>query len=202
MNLQGHRPAKTSDARGFQKDMVALMPQLRAFARVLCHHRELGEDLAQETLVKAWKARSHFEAGTNLKAWLFTILRNEFHSHARRAWRQTHWDEIKGDRIAGAADPQMWSLDLSDTAHALRELPDHQREAVVLVCAGGFSYEDAAQICGAPVGTLKSRVARGRAALIETLDGDRKITRSPSVTQSGGSDDILAQLAALAPACA
>jgi RNA polymerase sigma-70 factor (ECF subfamily) len=192
---------RSSDASvRFQKDLVAYVPHLRAFARGLCHSRELSEDLAQETLTKAWRARDRFEPGTNLKAWLFTILRNEFHSHGRRAWRQTHWDEIKGGRIATPPDSQLWSAAAADTANALRLLPEHQREALILVGAGGFSYQEASAICGTAVGTIKSRVARGRLGLMEILDGREKVTRTRAVHDHGGSADILAQLAAIMPA--
>src|ERR1700743_75941 len=156
MTMQHGKPASRGMARDFQRDMVALIPHLRAFARSLCHQQDLGEELAQETLAKAWRARERFEPGTNLKAWLFTILRNEYHSHGRRAWRQAHWDEDKAGRIAAPADLQLLSLELSDTANAMRDLPDSQREALVLVAAGGFSYEEAGKICGVPVGTVKS----------------------------------------------
>jgi RNA polymerase sigma-70 factor (ECF subfamily) len=197
---------QTRDAPGvpvpteFQRDLVALIPFLRAFARTLCHHRDLAEDLAQNALAKAWRSRNQFLAGSNLKAWVFTILRNEFYSYKRRAWRETHWDESMGERIAAAPNPQLWSLELADTAHALRDLPDSQREALILIAAGGFSYEDAAKICRTPVGTVKSRVARGRAALVQKLDDHQPHPRCQSVKQHGGSHDIQAQLSALMPA--
>src|SRR6185437_13107847 len=184
---------------GFQRELVALIPFLRAFSRTLCHHRDLAEDLAQTALAKAWQHRERFEPGTNLKAWLFTILRNEFYSDRRRAWRETHWDEIKGERIAAPADSQLWSLELSDTARALRNLPDLQREALILIAAGGFSYVDAAKICQAPIGTMKSRMARGRAALAQNLDSPHGQPRR-AAGENSGSDDILAQLRALTPA--
>jgi RNA polymerase sigma-70 factor (ECF subfamily) len=184
----------------FQRDLVALIPFLRAFSRSLCGNRDLGEDIAQEALSKAWRSRDRFEPGTNLKAWLFTILRNEFFSQRRRAWRETNWDEAKAARIPAPRDAQLWSLELSDATHALHELPDYQREALVLVAAGGVSYTDAARICGVPVGTVKSRVARGRIALMDKLGGSKKITRTPAVRQAGAIHDILAQLTALTSA--
>jgi len=187
-------------SKDFQQDLVALIPNLRAFSRTLCRHRDLAEDLAQDALAKAWRCRGQFEPGTNLKAWLFTILRNQYYSYKRRAWRETHWDEIKGDRIAAPPDAQLWSLELSDTAHALRTLPDAQREALILIGAAGFSYGEAAKICATPVGTVKSRVARGREALIQSLDDPHNRRRCRSVEQNGASNDILAQLSALAPA--
>jgi RNA polymerase sigma-70 factor (ECF subfamily) len=186
-------------SREFQKDLIALIPFLRAFARSMCLQRDRGDDLAQDTLAKAWKARASFQAGSNLKAWLFTILRNEYYSQQRRRWRQTQWDQVKGENIAAPPDSQYWSMALGDAAQALRELPDTQREALVLVAAGGHSYEEAAIICNAPVGTIKSRVARGRAALLQLVDGDlqrpRRNARATLVP-----DDILAQLSAFTPA--
>ena len=182
----------------FQSDLLALMPHLRAFARRLCHNRELAEDLVQETLIKAWTAQARFEPGTNMKAWLFTILRHELYSHGRRAWRQVHWDTDKGERIPGPADQQLWAAELSDAAHVLHNLPDHQRDAVILVSAGGFSYDEAADICDVPIGTMKSRVARGRNALVETLAGNVPFQRH--VLNGSPTQDILAQLSALTPA--
>ena len=178
----------------FERDLVALIPHLRAFSRMLCGKRAIAEDMAQEALAKAWRARANFEPGTNLKAWLFTILRNEFYSHARRAWRETHWDSDLGESIAGPPGEQEWTMELSDTARALSELPDSQRKALILIAAGGFSYEDAAEISGIPAGTVKSRVARARVALSKILDGDRPLPRCSSERVMGASQDILAQL--------
>jgi len=183
-----------------QDGLVALIPHLRAFSRILCRDPALAEDMAQDALAKAWRSRSQFQPDSNLKAWLFTILRHQFYSHRRRAWRDTQWDETKGERIAVPPNSQHWALELSDTAHALHELPDIQREALILIAAGGFSYEEAAKICDAPVGTMKSRMARGRAALMQSLDGDTKHPRDLSVRRNGGTNDILAQLKALTPA--
>ena len=183
----------------FQSDLIALIPQLRAFSRLLCGRRAIAEDMAQEALAKAWRAHDRFEPGTNLKAWLFTILRNEYYSHARRAWRQIHWDEDLGERIAAPPLEQEWAMELSDTARALGGLQEGQREALILVAAGGFSYEDAAKVCAAPVGTIKSRVGRARVALRGILDGDKPIPpRSLSRTMDS-TGLILAQLTALAP---
>jgi RNA polymerase sigma-70 factor (ECF subfamily) len=179
--------------------MIALIPYLRAFAGALCRSRDLADDLAQETLVKAWRAKDRFEPGTNLKAWLFTILRNELYSRRRRDWRQSHWDEGAAERIAAPPDAQVWTLELCDTAQALHNLPTDQREALVLVGAAGFSYQEAADICGTPLGTIKSRVARARIALLDIVDGNKPLTRLASVRQTGGFDDILAQMATIMP---
>jgi RNA polymerase sigma-70 factor (ECF subfamily) len=143
----------------------------------LASTRELGEDLAQGALAKAWHCRRSFQPGTNLKAWLFTILRNDFYSHQRIAWRQLPWDPEWLDSGVIASDDQHWSAELSDTVRCMNDLPDGQREALVLVGLGGFSYEDAAALLNAPVGTLKSRVARGRHALKQRLENNP--SRSP-----------------------
>src|SRR5216684_406618 len=159
----------------FKAELLGLIPFLRAFARSLSGNQESADDLAQETLVKAWQSRATFIPGTNLKAWLFTILRNQFYSDRRRAWRQAPWDQEAAERIPGGGSDQSWAAELSDTARALRCLSDEQREALILVGAGGFSYEDAARICACAVGTVKSRVARARKALIAILEGEDKL---------------------------
>ena len=183
----------------FQCELIALIPQLGRFSRGICGRGAIAEDMAQEALAKAWRSRASFEPGTNLKAWLFTILRNEFCSHARRGWRETHWNSEKGENIAAPANEQEWAINLSDATRALGGLPEGQREALILVGAGGFSYEDAAEICGAAMGTVKSRVARARIALSKILDGDKPLPRYSSARMASASDDILAQLSALTP---
>jgi RNA polymerase sigma-70 factor, ECF subfamily len=198
MKLQQRKNPRQKPDDQFRQNILALIPHLRAFARNLCRGADMAEDLAQETLVKAWRSQHGFEPGTNLKAWLFTILRNEFYSQRRRNWRQTHWDEVKAGRIATPPDPQFWALQLSDTERGLRDLPDGQREALILIAAAGFSYEEAAEICGTAIGTMKSRVARGRLALADILDG--KTNFAERDRRMVPSDTILAQLSALTPA--
>jgi RNA polymerase sigma-70 factor (ECF subfamily) len=189
----------TRPSQQFQKDLIALIPFLRAFSRSLCGGKAIAEDVAQEALAKAWRSHRSFAPGTNLKAWLFTILRNEFYTHGRRAWREGHWDQEEAEQIGAPDDAQEWALHLSDTTRALGTLPVGQREALILVAAGGFSYEDAASITGIALGTVKSRVARARAALADILDNGKPLPRRPSSQMAAGSRDILAQLSALAP---
>jgi RNA polymerase sigma-70 factor (ECF subfamily) len=160
----------------------------------------MAEDLAQEAMMNAWRARGSFAAGTNLKAWVFTILRNAFYSQGRRAWRQAHWDEESANRLEGPPNKQDWSVELSDTVRAMSGLPDTQREAIILIGAGGFSYEEAARICGTAVGTMKSRVARGRVALLSTLDGHEPLPQLPAERSANPADDILSQMNALTDA--
>lgn len=183
----------------FRKDLLELIPFLRAFSRSLCGDRELADDLAQEALAKAWQSRDTFRPGSNLKAWLFTILRNQFYSDRRRAWRQAPWDETAAERVPVARGEQTWAVQLSDTARALRALPAEQREALILVGAGGFSYEDAARIANCAVGTVKSRVARARKALFAALDGHGPLPHEPRPAGGDATNEIMAQLDRLAP---
>src|SRR6202020_2670983 len=129
-----HRPTQTpdNDDGSFKSELLGLIPFLRAFARSLTGNQEGADDLAQETLVKAWQSRNTFIPGTNLKAWLFTILRNQFYSDRRRAWRQAPWDQEAAERIPGSSNEQAWAAELSDTARALTCLSDEQREALIL----------------------------------------------------------------------
>jgi RNA polymerase sigma-70 factor, ECF subfamily len=192
--------SKSDPDAQFKADLLDLIPFLRAFARSLCGNQETADDLAQETLVKAWQARNMFAPGTNLKAWLFTILRNQFYSDRRRAWRQAPWDQDAAERIPGSNAEQSWAAELSDTARALSQLSDEQREALILVGAGGFSYEDAAAICHCAVGTVKSRVARARKALLSLLEGDEPLPPSAQTGDAGdAAKEILAQLDRLTP---
>jgi RNA polymerase sigma-70 factor (ECF subfamily) len=185
----------------FKAGLLELIPFLRAFARSLCGNPDIADDLAQETLVKAWQSRATFAPGTNLKAWLFTILRNQFYSDRRRAWRQAPWDQDAAERIPGASEEQSWAAELSDTARALSSLSDEQREALILVGAGGFSYEAAAQICNCAVGTVKSRVARARKTLLSILEGSDPLPATGSDV-SDPTTDIMAELDRLAPGTA
>ena len=159
-----------TDAVSFREELIELIPFLRAFSRSICGNNVLADDMAQEALAKAWQARDSFQPNSNLKAWLFTILRNEYYSYRRRAWRQSELDSTAAEALPSAADGQLWSVELNDTARALRYLPAEQRDALILVGAAGFSYKEAAKICGCALGTIKSRVARARQLLADILD--------------------------------
>jgi len=193
------RAIKPEEPDPFKAELLELVPYLRAFARSLSGRHEGADDLAQEALVKAWQSRDSFVPGTNLKAWLFTILRNQFYSERRRAWRQVPWDAENADAMPGNSDDQGWAAELSDIARALQALPAEQREALILVGAGGFAYEEAAQISNCAVGTVKSRVARARRALIAILDGNQALPPSDRPAQGEAARDIMAQLDHLAP---
>lgn len=156
--------------KNFKQQLLATLPSLRAFAISLAGTPDKADDLVQDTIMKAWAKQESFEMGTNLKAWLFTILRNEFYSQMRKRGREVQdTDNIFSDNISVHA-PQHGSLDLQDLQRALNRLVPDQREAIILIGASGFSYEDAAEICGCAVGTIKSRVSRARTRLQELLD--------------------------------
>jgi RNA polymerase sigma-70 factor (ECF subfamily) len=120
--------------------------------------------------MKAWDARASFQMGTNMKAWTFMILRNQFYSEKRRSWRQSQLDQEAAERTLVAADDPEAPVALDEMRLAMGMLPSEQREALILVGAGGFAYEEAADICGCAVGTVKSRVSRARRALHTILE--------------------------------
>ena len=153
----------------FKRELVGLIPHLRAFARSLCGDPTAADDLAQDAMLKAWDARASFQIGTNMKAWTFMILRNQFYSEKRRSWRQSQLDQDVAERTLLAVDDPEAPIALDELRLALRSLPDEQREALVLVGAGGFAYEEAAEICNCAVGTVKSRVSRARRAVQAAL---------------------------------
>ena len=154
----------------FRDELVALIQHLRAFARTLCGDATAADDLAQDAMLKAWDARESFEMGTNMKAWTFMILRNQFYSEKRRSWRQSQLDQEAAERTLVAVDDPEAPVALDELRQGLAMLPVEQREALILVGAGGFAYEEAAAICDCAVGTVKSRVSRARRALQAILE--------------------------------
>jgi len=162
-------PRTASEKSDFKRDLTQVVPHLRAFARGLCGRPDVADDLVQETLLKAWAAQDRFEPGTSMRAWTFVILRNAYLTDMRRNRFRGEYDEGVAERILTAPAGQEGPIHLSDLHRALLTLPAERREALLLVGAGGFSYEEAAQICGCAVGTIKSRVGRARAALTEML---------------------------------
>lgn len=155
--------------RALRDELLAAIPPLRAFAVSLTADSDRADDLVQETLVKAWSNLDSFTPGTNMRAWLFTILRNTFYSNHRKQRREVQ--DVEGEHAARLAThpSQNGHMDLADFREALGRLPDDQREALILIGASGFSYEEAAEICGCAVGTVKSRVNRARNKLAEIL---------------------------------
>ncbi|MEN3976801.1 sigma-70 family RNA polymerase sigma factor [Emcibacter sp. SYSU 3D8] len=153
----------------FEDQLRDLIPHLRAFARSLSGSADRADDLVQDAMFNAWRARARFRPGTNFKAWMFVILRNLFLSGVRRARFSGDWDETFAERALSSAPSQDHHLSLDDVRRALMHLPPSRRDALILVGAGGFSYEEAANLCGCPVGTIKSRVARARAEMEQVL---------------------------------
>lgn len=169
----------------FRDQLGQVIPHLRAFGRSLSGSRDLADDLVQETLLKAWAARKRFQAGTNMRAWTFIILRNLFLSQMRRARFKGEWDELTASKLLAAPASQDRHIELGDMQRALLHLPQPQREALILVGAGGFAYEEAAEICGCAVGTIKSRVARGRVALEALMTNGKLSSRRDHVAELG-----------------
>jgi len=163
-------PTQGQDDGAFKRELIGLIPHLRAFARTLAGDPASADDLAQDAMLKAWDARASFQMGTNMKAWTFMILRNQFYSERRKAWRQTQLDQEAAERTLIAVDDPEAPVALDELRLGLAQLPHEQREALILVGAGGFAYEEAAEICGCAVGTVKSRVSRARRALQGILD--------------------------------
>ncbi|RVT42126.1 sigma-70 family RNA polymerase sigma factor [Sphingobium algorifonticola] len=189
---EAREPLSDSD---FKAQLGAVIPHLRAFGRSLSGNRDLADDLVQETLLKAWAARARFQAGTNMRAWTFIILRNHYLSQMRRSRFRGEWDDLTADRLLAAPAGQDKHIELADMQRALLQLPQPQREALILVGAGGFAYEEAAEICGVAVGTIKSRVARGRAALEQLMDGGEVTSRRDQViTANGVLDEIMGEV--------
>ena len=166
--FKGEHPNRETSS--FKREMTAVIPHLRAFARGLCGRPDLADDLVQETLLKAWAAQERFEPGTSMRAWTFVILRNAYLTDMRRNRFRGEYDETVAERTLTAPAGQEGPLHLSDMHRALLTLPPERREALLLVGAGGFSYEEAADICGCAVGTIKSRVGRARAALSRMIE--------------------------------
>jgi RNA polymerase sigma-70 factor (ECF subfamily) len=163
------QPAGDPDIRDL---IIDLIPSLRAFARSLVNDRDRADDLVQETILKALSNLDRFQPGTNMRAWLFTILRNSFFSELRK--RRSEVADVDGKYAAQLTTraTQIDKVELREFKLAMLKLPPEQREALILVGPAGFSYEEAAAICGCAVGTIKSRVNRGRTRLTTLIEGE------------------------------
>jgi len=160
----------SADDDQFRTELTALIPSMRAFALGLCRDHAAADDLAQEALIKAWTHRSSFTLGTNMKAWTFFIVRTTFYSERRRSWRSAQLDPEVANNTLVAVSSHTARLELDELRRALGRLPVTQREAIILVGAGGLTYDEAAEICGVQVGTIKSRVSRARSALTRLVE--------------------------------
>lgn len=189
----------SGDVPTFRNEIIGLIPNLNAFARSLCNDIHEADDLAQATLMKAWHAQDRYEPGTNLKAWMFTILRNHFYSERRKAWRKNEVNCDYLDTIMPVDAGQDSMMELADLKHALEALPARQYEALILVGAAGYTYEEAAEICGCAIGTIKSRVNRARISVTRLMERKSAVAtiRAKALTAA---DDIIGEARALAGA--
>ena len=177
--LKAANPPATDDVQNeFQKQMLSVVPRLRAFALSLSAKSDYADDLVQETLMKAWNHQNDFQPGTNMKAWLFTILRNEYFSQLRKKKRKREVEDVDGELVNQLSSPanQEAHLDVADLRVAMQQLPDDQREAIILVGASGLSYQEVSEITQFAVGTVKSRVNRACVRLASHLDIDMSQT--------------------------
>ncbi|MFO1127754.1 MAG: sigma-70 family RNA polymerase sigma factor [Rhodospirillales bacterium] len=172
---------KASGATDVRELIVENIPSMRAFARALANDRDRADDLVQETIVKALANLDRFQTGTNIRAWLFTILRNSFFSELRKQRREVADVDGKYAAQLTIRPNQVERVEFRDFRRALLKLPTEQREALILVGPAGFSYEEAAAISGCAVGTIKSRVNRGRTRLTEMVNGETPDVKRKSV---------------------
>jgi RNA polymerase sigma-70 factor (ECF subfamily) len=186
------------DEKAFKAELTALIPHLRAFSRSLCGNATLADDVAQDALLKAWNARERYIPGSNLKAWTFTILRNQFYSIKRRSWRSTSLEQEVAEQTIVANSDAEQSVHLNELRRGLDMLKDDQREAIILIGASGLSYEEAAEICGCAVGTIKSRVSRARKSLEVIMNSGDFDTDADDVRAIDAMDAILNEAETLA----
>ena len=161
------------DSEQFRALLLAELPALRAYALVVARTRGDADDLAQDTVERAWRFQHSFKPGTRIRSWLFTICRNAFYDRGRKG-RNTV-EDVDGEHAAAlvfAAD-QEWRAEYAEMLDALAELSPASRHALLLVLGLGLSYEEAAMVCECPVTTVKSRVSRGRLRLVEILESRR-----------------------------
>jgi RNA polymerase sigma-70 factor (ECF subfamily) len=170
MTKKPNRPPAQQD-KEFHDQLVAIIPSLRAFARGLCGNRDMADDMAQDAMTRAWAARQSYTPGSNFRAWMFMILRNHFYTTLRKNSRMASWDPEIAERVLVVGPAQQDGLNVQDVQAALQKLPPEQREVLILIGANGVSYEEAAEIMGCAIGTIKSRLARGRVALTALIEG-------------------------------
>jgi RNA polymerase sigma-70 factor (ECF subfamily) len=169
-----------------EADLVACVPHLRIFAKSLTRNHDHAEDLVQDTIVRTLTAAHQFRAGTNLRAWMFTILRNLHCDQMRKKRVQTHsLDDAPGHEPA-VSPSQEASLEFSDFRRAFWQLDDNRRKALFLVGADGLTYEEAAKLCDCPKGTVKSRVSRARRELLRILEDASPVDERPDAPALAG----------------
>lgn len=184
-------PDSNEDPSFREEELLACIPHLRAYARFLTGNRERADDLVQDALLRALTASHQFQPGTNLKAWIFTILRNLFYNEVRKnRLKVQSIDDLAGD---GPSTPptQDANLEFADFRRAFWQLGQGQREVLIMVGASGLSYEEAAAICDCAVGTIKSRVSRARRELLKILQDDNLVQKRVDSDPTAGIADVL-----------
>lgn len=181
---------KRASSEELHRDIVAQLPHLRAFALMLARDRTLANDLVQDAVVRALSHADQFQPGTNFKAWISTILRNSYFNEMRRRSRTAQVDVETVWNVMTVSGGQEENLHMRDFERAFRFLPPSQREALALVGASGFSYEEAAKVSGCAVGTMKSRVSRARTQLQQILDGATVSTTAAAPRPRDRRDDL------------
>ncbi len=166
MDSPSKRKAVGDPAQDVRRELAALLPELRAYARFLVRDRSKSDDLVQDSIVRALASIGQFQAGTSLKAWAFTILRNAFFEQARRRKRE---EAALAMHAGGGEGLQQHHGEIADMSRMLWTLPPLLREALVLVGAQELTHEEAALVCSVPVGTMRARVSRARGKLAEAF---------------------------------
>lgn len=180
----------------FGADLVSIAPSLRAYAQRLCANGPMAEDLVQETLCRAWAARASFSIGTNFRAWVFTILRNQFFSQHRNSWREQTIEDRPAAEVV-SPENQEWSAALSDTVRALSAIAAEQVDMLLLAATAGLTISHLADAYGCPEGTVKSRIHRARTALKAALASSRSI----GVARPAPGASIAALMRRASPSC-
>jgi RNA polymerase sigma factor (sigma-70 family) len=191
LNEAAETQAQTLSNNDFHNALVRITPHLRAFARTLSGSADHADDLAQTSLLKAWAARKSYRAGTNFKAWIFTILRNQFYSEARRSRFTGEYDQEMAERTLSTKGGQEASVELADVIRAMETLPANYRDALILVAVGDFAYEEVAEICDVALGTVKSRICRARAMLAAAIEGGQLPDARHDYVMEGDAIDLL-----------
>jgi RNA polymerase sigma-70 factor, ECF subfamily len=185
----GDETMTTAPSDTFTAELSTLIPRARAFAYCLCHNAAEADDVVQESLVRALRARESYTPGTNMRAWLFMIIRNHYFTSRRQAWRQSAMAPEETDLRGAQASAADSTLELDEVRRALARLPEGLRSALVLVGAGGMAYDEAAEILQVEIGTIKSRVSRARGQLARIMaegtpfDGQRPTTAMSSIVE-------------------
>lgn len=172
---RNHHVRRSLSEGDFKSQLIGHLPQLRAFARALTGNRDNADDLVQDTMARALAARDKFESGTNLRAWLMTILRNQRITHLRRHRVERACLDGLPRTVLHAPPAQHATAECGEVVAALGSMAPAQREALMLVTAAGLSYEEAAQVCDCAIGTVKSRVNRARSELQRILAAPRAL---------------------------